>query len=52
MVSDKVNAKSFFLPDANHFEAGVRNMPPGMKDEFTEAANKMLGVKVNLDAVK
>lgn len=52
MVSDKVNAKSFMIPNANHFEARVKNMPPSMKEEFAEAVSKMLGVKVDIEVLK
>jgi hypothetical protein len=52
IVSDKVNAKSFLIPDANHFEARVKNMPPHMQAQFVTVVKKMLDVDVNLDALK
>lgn len=52
MPSDKVNAKSFLLPNANHFEARVKNMPPEMKAEFAAAVKKILGMEADLGALK
>jgi hypothetical protein len=47
-----VNAKSFLLPGADHFEARVKNMPVEMKSEFAASVKKMLGIDANLDALK
>ncbi len=52
IVSPNVNAKSFTLPGANHFEARIKNMAPAQQQEFAAALEKMIGEKVNLAALK
>ena len=52
IVSSKVNAKSFLIPNGNHFEARVKNMPADMKAEFAAAVKKLLGLRADLSALK
>lgn len=43
--SDKVNSKSFVLPNKDHGQARVKNMTPTMRNEFFSALEKMTGLK-------
>ena len=52
IVSDRVNSKSFMVPNANHFQARIRNMPPDMQQDFAESLTKLLNVDVDLAALK
>lgn len=49
---DKVNAKRFIIPGANHFEARIKNMSAAMQQEFGEALEKIIGVKADFSALK
>lgn len=42
--TDKVNAKRFMVPGANHYLARIKNMPPAMQQEFGEALKRMTGL--------
>lgn len=52
MVSDKVNSKSYVLPNANHFQARIKNMPAEMQNDFATSIKKLTNLNVDLDAVK
>ena len=52
LVTDKVNSKSFLIPGANHGSARIKNLPEGMKKEFTEKVKEWTGLDCNLDAIK
>lgn len=47
-----VNAKTFMLPNANHFMARIKNMSPQMQQQFTTALETVTGLKANLNALK
>jgi hypothetical protein len=42
--TNKVNAKRFVIPGANHFYARIKNMSPAMQQEFGEALKSMTGL--------
>ncbi len=42
--TDKVNAKLFMVPGANHYLARIKNMPPAMQKDFGEALKRMTGL--------
>ena len=52
IVSPKVNSKSFMIPNANHFEARVKNMSTEMRADFAASIMKLLGTEVNLEGIK
>jgi hypothetical protein len=52
LVSNKVNAKSYLIPDANHYKARVRNMPVEMQQDFAESVKKILQWEVDMKALK
>jgi hypothetical protein len=51
MISDRVNAKLFMVPGANHFAARVYQMPPQMQKEFASVIKNMLNLDADLDAL-
>jgi PS-10 peptidase S37 len=50
--SDKVNAKSFLIPNANHYQARIKTMSPAMKEEFAAIVQKMINLTPDLNALK
>ena len=52
VYSDKVNAKTFIVPGANHYIARIRKMPPQMKEDFAASLESMTGLKGDVSAVK
>jgi hypothetical protein len=52
LVSDKVNSKSYLIPNANHYKARVRNMPPAMQQDFALTLRTFLHSPVDLNALK
>jgi hypothetical protein len=47
-----VDAKRFMVPNANHFNARVKNMPLPMQQQFAAALEQMTGLKADLTALK
>jgi hypothetical protein len=52
LVSDKVNSKSYLIPNANHYKARVKNMPPAMQQDFALTLRTFLHSPVDLNALK
>jgi hypothetical protein len=52
IVSSKVNAKSYLLPNANHFQARVKNMPAAMQEDFAASIRNMTNLEVDLHLLK
>ena len=52
IVSGNVNSKSYVIPNANHFEARVKNMPVEMQKDFAASVSKMLGIGADVSALK
>lgn len=52
IFSDKVNAKTFLIPGANHYEARVKKMPKEMQTDFAKSVKKMIGIDADLGALK
>jgi hypothetical protein len=52
IVSTKVNSKSFMIPGANHYQARVKNMPANLQKDFAVSLKKLLGMEVDLGALK
>jgi len=51
-VTSKVNSRLFMVPGANHFAARVKNMPPAMKQDLTEAFRKIANLTIDLETLK
>ncbi|MCR8556381.1 hypothetical protein KXD93_01940 [Mucilaginibacter sp. BJC16-A38] len=52
VYSDKVNAKTFIVPGANHYVARVKMMSPQMKQDFAASLESMTGLKPDVSALK
>ena len=52
IVSGKVNSKSFYISNANHFEARVKNMPAEMQMDFARSIKELLNINADLQALK
>ena len=52
LVSDKVNSKSYLIPNANHYKARVRHMPKEMQLDFATSIKNLLNIEVDLSALQ
>jgi hypothetical protein len=52
LVSDQVNSKSFLIPGAHHGSARIKNLPEGMKKEFTGKIKEWTGLDCMIDVLK
>jgi hypothetical protein len=52
IVSHKVNSKSYLIPNANHFQARVKNMPAEMQKDFAASIREMINLNVDLNSLK
>ncbi len=50
-VSNNVNSQLYMVPEANHYEARVINMPADMQNNFAATLKKMAGIEVDLHAL-
>jgi hypothetical protein len=48
IVSNKVNAKKYVIPGANHATARVKNMDPDMQRAFFEDIQRMTGIEAKM----
>lgn len=51
-VSSKVNAISYLIPNANHYQARVRSMPLEMQKDFAQSIKRMININADLNALK
>lgn len=52
IVSENVNSKSYVIPNANHYQARVKNMPAQMRKDFAESISNILNITADLNALK
>ena len=50
--TNKVNAKRFTIPGANHYYARIKNMPPEMQQEFGDVLKKMTGLTADFSVLE